>query len=37
VRVRLVYRAFWSAAAKAKEWPDDAITIVDRTIDVTQP
>lgn len=31
VRMRLLYRRFWPQVVKAKGWPDDTQTIVDRT------
>jgi hypothetical protein len=33
VRVRLVYRRFWGEVARQKGWPDDDLTVFDRTYD----
>jgi hypothetical protein len=32
VRVRLLYRRFWQEVAEGKRWPDNEITVVDRTV-----
>jgi hypothetical protein len=34
VRVRLLYRRFWQQVAEAKGWPDNELTVADRTVDV---
>lgn len=34
VRLRLLYRRFWPAVARAKGWPDNEITLVDETLTV---
>lgn len=34
VRVRLIYRSFWTSVAESKHWPDDDVTIYDKLIDV---
>jgi hypothetical protein len=31
VRVRLIYRRFWQNVAVSKGWPDDGITVLDKT------
>ncbi len=36
VRVRLIYRRFWREVALAKGWPDDDLTILDRSLVVHQ-
>jgi hypothetical protein len=34
VRVRLVYRRFWEEVARQKQWPNDAIVVFDRQVQV---
>jgi hypothetical protein len=37
VRVRIVYRRFWQEVARAKGWPLDEMTILDRTFSKFEP
>ena len=34
LRLRLLYRRFWQPVAQSKGWPDNEITILDRTLSV---
>ena len=35
LRIRLLYRRFWSKVAMQKKWPDDTVVVVDRTVVTT--
>src|SRR5207253_10974598 len=37
VRVRLLYRRFWHEVAQGKGWPDNEVTVSDRTVKLAGP
>ena len=34
LRVRLIHRPFWEVVVRAKKWPDNQITVIDRLLDI---
>ena len=35
VRVRLLYRRFWQELTRAKDWPDDTLTVFEQIYSVS--